>query len=135
MNKKVVDRAVHHGNGHKSANREIAEFFDEVAATGVQERLRTVSGSCQFDIAGAGTYRVDIKDGVPTVTHDSPFSAPADCVVALSAQDFVRLLRREGNLTIFAAFLQGRIAISGDISLAATLLFSYTRKPVGLQVR
>jgi putative sterol carrier protein len=135
MNKEVVDRAVHHGNGHKSANREIAEFFDEVAAAGVQERLRTVSGSCRFDIAGAGTYRVDVKDGVPTVTHDAHDSAPADCIVALSAQDFLRILRREGNLTTFAAFLQGRMAISGDVSLAATLLFSYTGKPVGLQVR
>lgn len=121
----------------QTTTREIAEFFNTVVAIGAQPRLRTVSGTCRFDIAGAGTYCVDVKDGAPTVTHDDTDSAPADCdcVVALGANDFMQLVRREGYLNSFAALLQGRIAVSGDVSLAASLLFSYTPKPAGLQAR
>ena len=135
MKTKEAGRNLHHGNGHKTVNREIAEIFDTIAAGGAQPRLRTVSGTCRFDIAGAGRYRISVKDGAPTVVHDDTDSARADCVVALAAEDFVRLARRQDYLNTFAAFLQGRVEISGDISLAATLLFGYTPKPVGLQAR
>ena len=131
----VAGEALQQVDGQTTTTREIAEFFNTVAASGAQPRLGTVSGTCRFDIAGAGTYRVDVKDGVPTVTHDDTDSAPADCVVALGAEDFTRLVRREGNLNVFAALVQGCVAVSGDVSLAAQMLFSYTPKPVGVQSR
>jgi putative sterol carrier protein len=135
MKAKGVGGTLQHRNGHKTTKHEIAEFFDTVAAAGVQDRLRTVSGTCRFDVTGAGTYRVDVKDGVPAVTHDDTDTAPADCVVALSADDFMRVVRREGHLDTLAALLQGRIAVTGDIALAGALLFSYTPKPVDVQAR
>jgi hypothetical protein len=69
------------------------------------------------------------------LTQSDTDTAPADCVIATSAEDFMHIVRRDDHLDIFAAFLQGRVAISGDLSLAATLLFSSTLKPAGLQSR
>ena len=135
MKAKGVGGTLQHRNGHRTTKHEIAEFFDTVAAAGVQERLRTVSGTCRFDVTGAGTYRIDVKDGVPAVTHDDTDMAPADCVLTVSADDFMRVVRREGHLNTLAALLEGRVAVSGDIALAGALLFSYTPKPVEMYTR
>jgi hypothetical protein len=131
MSANLAEGAVQHVDGPTTTAQEIGDFFNTIVAAGVQPRLRNVSGTCRFDVAGVGAYRVAVKDGAPTVTHNDTDTAPADCVVALSAEDFVRILRHEGYLDIFAAFLQGRIVVSGDLSLAATLLFSATLKPAG----
>ena len=135
MSANLAEGAVQQANGHTTKAQEIAEFFNTIAAAGVEPRLRNVSGTCRFDLAGAGTYRVAVKNGAPTVMHSDTDAAPADCVVALSADDFLRIVRREGHLDIFAALLQGRVAISGDVSLAATLLLSSTLKSTGLRSR
>ena len=60
---------------------EIDAFFARVAASGTQPRLRTVTGTCQFDIAGAGTWRVALKDGAVTATE----TVVADCALIRAA--------------------------------------------------
>jgi len=114
------------------ATAEIAEFFDKVATLGVQPRLRAVSGTCVFNINGAGSWRATITNGLPTITHDVPGNEPADCTVECSAQDFLRIVHREGNLNILAAFLQGLVAVTGNIGFATSLLGSVTFDPVGM---
>ena len=109
------------------ATREITALFDRVVAGGYQPRLRSVSGTCRFNIAGAGSWLATIKDGMPTVTRDDGKDiTPADCTVACTAENFLRTIHREGNLNIFAAFLQGIVIITGDIGFATTLLGSVT---------
>ena len=109
----------------------VEQYFSRVAASGPQPRLRSVSGTCQFDIAGAGTWRVSIKDGTPTVTQGGGDLATADCVVSCTTEDFLRVLHREGHLNMLAAFLQGLVTITGDVSFAAAVLGSATVEPVG----
>ena len=109
------------------ATREITALFDRVVAGGYQPRLRAVSGTCRFNIADAGSWLATIKDGVPTVTRDDgKDTTPADCTVACTAENYLRVVHREGNLNIFAAYLQGIVIITGDIGFATTLLGSVT---------
>jgi SCP-2 sterol transfer family len=119
----------------QTARQEIAEFFSRVTAGGPQPRLRYVSGTCLFNIAGAGSWRGTIANGVPTVTQDGTDAAPVDCTVECTAEDFLRIVHREGNMNILAAFLQGLVTIKGDISFAAALLGGVTFDTVGAQPR
>lgn len=105
---------------------QVTEFFNRVAASGAQPRLRSVTGVCRFDLAGAGTWRVAIHDGVPTIAHDDNDKAPADCVVTCDAVDFVRILKQEGHLNMFAALLQSLMTVDGDLVFAMAVLGSFT---------
>jgi len=118
--------------GGQPTTAEIAEFFDKVAALGVQPRLRAVSGTCVFNITNAGIWRATITNGLPTITHDAPENEPADCTLACSAQDFLRIVHHEGDLNVFAAFLQGMVTVSGNIGFATSLIGSVTFDPVGM---
>lgn len=118
--------------GGQPATAEIAEFFDKVAALGVQPRLRAVSGTCVFNITDAGSWLATVTNGLPTIAHDVPANAPADCTVECSAQDFLRIVHREGNLNVLAAFLQGLVTVTGNIGFATSLLGSVTFDPVGM---
>src|SRR5262249_26469296 len=78
----------------------VAALFAVMAACGYQPRLRTVSGTCQFDLAGAGTWRATITEGTLTVAKGADDASPARCTVACDARDFVRFVRREGNMNL-----------------------------------
>ncbi|MGH2515941.1 MAG: SCP2 sterol-binding domain-containing protein [Ktedonobacterales bacterium] len=131
MSNDDVGRATQQADSQAAATREIVEFFDKVAARGVQPRLRSITGSCRFDIAGAGTWRVSIKDGLPTITRNDTDTAPSDSVVAVAAEDLIRLVRGEGHLNMLAAWLQGLVTIGGNLAFAEALLGSYTLEPAG----
>ena len=93
----------------------IDPFFEQYATPQYLPRLSDIVGSCRFDIEGVGSWMVTIKKGVSTITKSSS-NAGADCVVTGSEQDFVRMIQRQQNP--LTAFLQGRLRITGDISLA-----------------
>jgi hypothetical protein len=118
--------------GGQPAVAEIAGYFDRVAALGVQPRLRSVSGTCVFNITDAGIWRATITNGLPTITHNTPENEPADCTLACSAQDFLRIVHHEGDLNVFAAFLQGLVTVTGNIGFATSLIGSVTFDPVGM---
>jgi hypothetical protein len=102
-------------------------FFQEVAASGHQPRLRRVTGVCEFDVDGAGTWYVAVKRGALTVSKgEEPAGwSPPNCVVSLTAEDFLRILRHENNLNIYAAVLQELVTISGDTVFAWNALGSF----------
>ena len=76
-------------------------------------RLQGVSGSYRFDVEGVGSWRIEVHDGVVTITEST---AAADCVIRCDEADFVRLARGEQNL--LTATLQGRAQVEGDYALA-----------------
>ncbi len=114
------------------AAREVAAFFASESVRGFQPRLASVTGLCRFDITGAGSWLVHINKGMPTVTHDASDQSPADCVVACTAEDFVRVIRRESYLNFFAAMLQGLITVTGDLGFATALIGGVTLDTVEL---
>ena len=90
-------------------------FFEQFARPQFFPGLSDVVGSCRLDIEGVGRWLVTIKKGTMTITK-SRSNAGADCVVTGTEQVFDRMIQRQQNP--FTAFLQGRLSVSGDLSLA-----------------
>jgi len=108
--------------------KEVEAAFARVAASGPQPRLRTIAGTCRFDIALVGTWCVTLKDGMVTVTKGAK-DTPATAVIASDAADFLRVVRREGRMNFMTAVLQELMTITGDVPFAYTALGSFMLKP------
>ena len=128
-----------HGNdtaGEKSSvTAEVDEFFRRAVASGPQARWGHISGVCQFNIEGAGTWRATIKKGVVTVTRGEGDGTPPTCTVSCSADVFLRLERREDRLNVFAAILQEVLTISGDVPFAYAILGGFIMDPTQAPAR
>ena len=92
------------------------QFFDDLAARADPARARDLSASYRFDIAGQGSWHVDVENGAVTVTQSSE---PADCVIATDEQTFLAVVRNEQNP--MGAFMTGKIRVEGDMGLALRL--------------
>jgi putative sterol carrier protein len=91
---------------------EIPRQFDP-AAWGSQNAV------LQFNITGddAGSWTVNIVDG--KISIDESEAANPDMTVTTTAQDMVAIVN--GELNSVSAFMQGRVRIDGDMSLAMKL--------------
>jgi hypothetical protein len=111
-----------------TAAREVAAFFARLGTADIHPLLHAVTGSSQFNIEGAGRWRVAITDGVVSVaeagatTATGGKTAPPDAVVTATAQDMARILRGEGYLNAFSAGLQEIMTIRGDPAFITALL-------------
>jgi hypothetical protein len=79
-------------------------------------RLHGITGSYRFDVEGAGSWRLEVRDETVAIT-ESP--APADCVIRCDEADFIPIARGEQNL--LTAAMQGRVQVEGDYALAQRL--------------
>ena len=79
-------------------------------------RTRGTTASYRFDVAGAGSWRVQVNNGAVDVTESD---APADCVIRASEEDLLRVVR--GELNAVTAYMTGRVKVEGDIGLAMRL--------------
>ena len=91
----------------------IQTFFEQLSARGYEPLLHEISGTYRFDIEGKGSWGVVVKEGVVTVTRELP---QADCVWTCDQELFTRMIKGEQNPT--TAFMQGKLKITGDPSLA-----------------
>jgi putative sterol carrier protein len=83
---------------------------------GAQDRLKGMNATYKFQIDGAGTWIVTIKDGALTVTEGD---GQAQCTVIMKADDFNQLT--DGKLNPQMAFMSGKLKIQGDMGLAMKL--------------
>jgi putative sterol carrier protein len=96
------------------------QFFADLGSRPDSSRAANLTASYRFDIEGAGSWRVDVDDGVATVTdtgtgsHDRP-----DCVIATDEQTFLGVVNGEQNP--MGAFMTGKIRVNGDMGLALRL--------------
>ena len=102
--------------GTKAANPR--EYFAELAARAPDTKLRAISGTCRFDIQGAGSWMVTMTDGKVTV-RESAAGAKADTIVVCSVSDFMHIIH--GELNPIAAALQGRMQATGSLALLQLL--------------
>jgi putative sterol carrier protein len=72
----------------------------------------SLSSSVKFDCGADG---VIVVDGANVSTTD----APADCTISLTKGDLEDLL--SGDLSPTAAFMQGKLKVEGDMSVAMQL--------------
>ena len=92
------------------------ELFEELPGRVDPARTRGVRASYRFDVAGAGSWRVDVNGGEVDVAESD---GPADCVIRASEEDFLRVVR--GDLNAVTVYMTGRVKVEGDIALATRL--------------
>jgi putative sterol carrier protein len=94
----------------------VQEVFEELQANADPERLRGEHASYRFDVAGVGSWRVEVDDGKVTVM---PSDMDADCVIETSKETFLKIARREQNPAV--AYMTGKVKVRGDTGLALRL--------------
>lgn len=82
-----------------------AKIREKVAGSGFDR-------SVKFDLKDAG---IIVIDGTEVTTGDGE----ADCTITMSMDDFIALTK--GDLNPTAAFMQGKMKIAGDMSVAMAL--------------
>ncbi len=83
------------------------------------ERMAGVNAVYQFDLTGeeAGTWTLAIGDGKAEV-HQGPGEKPNTTFVA-SSQDWLQIV--SGKMDPTVAFMQGKLKVKGDMSMAMKL--------------
>jgi putative sterol carrier protein len=97
--------------------------LDRERTTGVRSSIRwCITGRAD---GGVDTYQLEIADGSCRVIH-GPYGSKPHLTITLDGAEFLRLA--SGNSDPMKAYFTGRIALAGDIMLAA-MLASLFRKP------
>jgi putative sterol carrier protein len=88
-------------------------FFERLARRGYEPLLHSVSGTFRWDIEDAGSWYVNVNNGILTVSRDT---SAADCVGVCNKEDFERMVVGKQNPTTL--FMQGRMKFAGNPGLA-----------------
>jgi putative sterol carrier protein len=94
----------------------VREFFEGLEARVDPARTAGMTNSYLFDIEGAGTWKVDVRDGTLAVTEGA---SDADATITTSEENFLKLIRGEQNPT--TAYMTGKLKIKGDMGAAMKL--------------
>jgi putative sterol carrier protein len=92
------------------------EFFDDLKANADPGRASDLTASYRFDIAGAGSWHVDVDAGRVAVEESDE---PADCTIAADEQTFLAVV--QGTQSPIGAYMTGKIKVDGDMALALRL--------------
>jgi putative sterol carrier protein len=92
------------------------QFFDDLKANADPSRAADLTASYRFDIAGAGSWRVDVDGGAVTVDQSD---GPADCTIATDERTFLAVV--QGEQSPIGAYMTGKIRVEGDMGLALRL--------------
>lgn len=121
--------------GATTAASRVDGFIKMIAATKDQPRLRFVSGVCRLDIEGAGSWRVEVKEGAVAVSEARNDTSPVNVVITTTADVMARILVREGNLNFVTALLQEIATVSGDPAFALDVIGGVTFDQAALDAR
>jgi putative sterol carrier protein len=94
----------------------VQEFFESLEGRVDASRTAGMTNSYVFDIEGAGTWKVDVRDGAVAVTEGAD---DADATITASEENFLKLIRGEQNPT--TAYMTGKLKIKGDMGAAMKL--------------
>jgi putative sterol carrier protein len=92
------------------------EFFDTLESRVDPAKTAGMNNSYVFDIEGAGTWKVDVRDGTVDVTEGG---GDADATIRASEETFSAIASGEQNPT--TAYMTGKIKIDGDMGAALKL--------------
>jgi putative sterol carrier protein len=94
----------------------VRQFFDELESRVDPAKTAGMNNSYLFEIEGAGTWEVDVRDGNVSVTEGGD---GADCTISASEETFERIAAGELNPT--TAYMTGKLKVKGDMGAALKL--------------
>ncbi len=96
----------------------IKEIFERIANVDAA-RIQGINGVILFELSGegGGKWTLALADGKAKLEEGE--TASPDVTISMDASDFVAMT--SGELNAVSAFMQGKIRISGDMSLAMRL--------------
>jgi putative sterol carrier protein len=94
----------------------VKEFFDGLESRVDEAKTGGMNNSYLFDIEGAGTWTVDVRDGKVAVSEGGD---SADCEISTSEETFTKVMSGEMNPT--TAYMTGKLKIKGDMGAAMKL--------------
>ena len=106
-------------------------FFKELGTRGYEPLLHRVTGTYEFDIAGASRWLIRVDAGkihVFELSPDSKRQDKVDCKIVCSGEDFNEIL--QGTQDEVTSYMQGRIQIIGDLAMAASFQRLFGAAPV-----
>jgi putative sterol carrier protein len=94
----------------------VREFFEQLPSRADKSKTTGMSNTYVFDIAGAGTWTVAVRDGEVEVTEGA---GNGDVTISASEEVFQRIVSGEQNPT--TAYMTGKLKVKGDMSAAMKL--------------
>jgi putative sterol carrier protein len=94
----------------------VREFFEGLENRADPSKTAGMNNSYVFDVEGAGTWRVDVRDGAVSVTEGG---GDADATISASEDNFSQMVAGELNPT--TAYMTGKLKIKGDMGAAMKL--------------
>jgi putative sterol carrier protein len=93
-----------------------AEIFSQMPDAFLAEKAGGLRATIQFDLSGegGGDWAVAIADGTCTIVEGQ--AENPELTIGMAANDFVQMI--DGDLQPMVAFMQGKIRLQGDTSLA-----------------
>jgi putative sterol carrier protein len=92
------------------------EFFESLESRVDESKTAGMTATYLFEIDGAGTWTVDVKDGKLTVAEGGN---NADATISVSEDNFEQMIR--GDLNPTTAYMTGKLKVKGDMSAAMKL--------------
>ena len=92
------------------------EFFETLESRVDPSKTAGMTNSYVFEIDGAGTWKVDVKDGSVSVTEGG---GDADATISASEDTFGQIA--SGDLNATTAYMTGKLKIKGDMGAAMKL--------------
>ncbi|HHS97013.1 MAG TPA: SCP2 sterol-binding domain-containing protein [Chloroflexi bacterium] len=96
----------------------VQDFFQRIAGLDA-ERLKGFSGVVLFDLSGEEGGKWTVTFSADGVKVEEGETASPDLTLSMDAQDLLAL--SNGKLNPVAAFMQGKLKVSGDMSMAMRL--------------
>jgi len=102
-----------------------AEIFAQMPEAFLAEKAGNLSATFQFNLSGeeGGDWAVTVADGNCTVVKGQ--AKKPDVAIGMDAGDFAKMI--SGDLQPVVAFMQGKIKIQGNTSLALKLQELFAR--------
>lgn len=82
-------------------------------------RLQGMNGVVLFDLSGEGGGKWTLTFSGGTVKVEEGQTTPPNVTLSMSASDFIAMAN--GQLNPVSAFMQGKIRVTGDMSMAMRL--------------